>query len=45
MYVYMSKIVHNGWKIDLIIRLPRSNAVKKHNFKRIYKMKIAINTI
>jgi hypothetical protein len=43
--VYMSKIVHNGWQIDLIIRLPRSNAVKQHNFKRIYKIKIDIHTI
>jgi len=45
MYVYMLKILQNGWKIDLIIRLQRLNAVKKHNFKIIYKMKIAIHTI
>jgi hypothetical protein len=42
--MYTREQVH-GWKIDLIIRLPRSNAVKKHNFKRIYKMKIALHTI
>ena len=29
MYVYMLKILHNGWKIDLIIKLQRLNAIKK----------------
>ena len=29
MYVYMLKILHNGWNIDLILKLQRFNAVKQ----------------
>jgi hypothetical protein len=30
MYVYMLKVLHNEWNIDLILRLQKCNAVKKH---------------
>jgi len=29
MYVYMLKVLHNEWNIDLIFRLQKFNAVKK----------------
>jgi hypothetical protein len=29
MFVYMLMMLHNGWTIDLIIRLQRLNGVKK----------------
>ena len=29
MYVYMLKVLHNEWNIDLILRLQKINAVDK----------------
>ena len=29
MYVFMFKVLHNGWNIDLILRLQKIKAVKK----------------
>jgi hypothetical protein len=44
MYVYMLKILHNGWNIDLILKLQRFNAVKQiyitlNNIKKKKKKK------
>ena len=45
MYVYMLKYITQWLKNYLIIRLQILNVDKNHNFKRIYKMQIAIHTL
>jgi hypothetical protein len=38
MYVYMLKVLHNEWNIDLILRLQKCNVVKtKYNLARYLK--------